>query len=34
VCLHINWNVHVACDLNIVVKGEGLLNVIGSGLEK
>ena len=30
VCLHINWNAHVACDLNINVKGKGLLKVAGS----
>ena len=24
-CLHINWKVHMACDLNFIVKGEGLL---------
>ena len=30
VCLHINWNAHMACDLNIIVKGEGLLRVTGS----
>jgi len=30
VCLHINWNVHAACDSNFVTKGEGLLKVTGS----
>ena len=31
VCLHIiNWKAHVACDLNIIVKVEGLLMVTGS----
>jgi len=31
VCLHVNyWKVHVACDLNFIVKGEGLLKVTGS----
>jgi len=25
-----NWKVHVACDLNFDVKGEGLLEVTGS----
>ena len=29
-CLHINWKVHAACDLNFIVKGEGLLKVTGS----
>jgi len=24
-CLHINWKVYTACDLNIIAKGEGLL---------
>ena len=32
VCSHINQKVHVACDLNFTVKGEGLLNVTGSHL--
>ena len=27
VCLHINWKVHAACDLNFIVKAEGLLNI-------
>jgi len=27
VCLHINWKAHMACDLNITVKSEGLLAV-------
>ena len=30
VCLHINWKVHASCDLDIIVKGEGLLKVTGS----
>jgi len=30
VCLHIFWKAHVACDLNFIVKGEGLLKVTGS----
>jgi len=30
VCLHINWKVHTSCDLDIIVKGEGLLKVTGS----
>jgi len=30
VCLHINWKVHLACDLNFIVKDEGLLKVTGS----
>jgi len=30
VCLRINWNVHPACDLNVIVRGEGLLKVNGS----
>jgi len=30
VCLHINWKVHLACDLNFTVKDEGLLKVTGS----
>jgi len=25
--LHINWKVHVVCDLNFIVKSEGLLKV-------
>jgi len=25
-----NWKVHADCDLNFIVKGEGLLNVTGS----
>jgi len=29
-CLHINWKVHEACDLNFMVKGEKLLKVTGS----
>ena len=28
--LHINWNVHAACDLNFIVEVEGLLKVTGS----
>ena len=27
---HINWKMHAACDLNIIVKCEGLLKVTGS----
>jgi len=27
--LHINWKSHAACDLNSMVKGEGLLKVNG-----
>jgi len=30
VCLHIIWKAHVACDLNIIVKCEGLLKVTAS----
>jgi len=30
--LHITLKAHVACDLNIIVKGEGLLKVTGSHL--
>jgi len=30
VCLYINWKIHAACDLNFLVKGEGLLKVTGS----
>jgi len=30
VCFHINWKAHVSCDLNFIVKGEGLLKVTGS----
>jgi len=30
VCLYINWKVRVACDFNIIFKGEGLLKVTGS----
>ena len=26
-CLHINWKVHAACDLNIIVKREGVYRV-------
>jgi len=26
----INWKAHAACDLNIIVQGEWLLNVTGS----
>ena len=29
-CLHINWKVHTACNLNFVVNGEGLLKVTDS----
>jgi len=29
-CLYINWKAHTACDLNFIVKGEGLLKVTGS----
>jgi len=29
-CLHVNWKVHTACDLNIILKDEGLLKVTGS----
>jgi len=31
-CLHVNCEVHAACDLNFIVKGEGLLKVTGSHL--
>jgi len=30
ISLHINWKVHVTCDLNIIVKGERLFKVTGS----
>ena len=30
VSLRSNWKAHVACDLNFVVKDEGLLKVTGS----
>jgi len=30
VYLHVNLKVNAACDLNFVVKGEGLLKVTGS----
>jgi len=30
VCLHINWKVHVVCDLNFIGKGEGPLKVTSS----
>jgi len=30
VCLHITWKAHAACDLNIIVKVEGLLKVTNS----
>jgi len=30
VCLHKYLKVHVACDINFIVKGEGLLRVTGS----
>jgi len=30
VCSHITWKAHPACDLNIIVKGEGFLKVRGS----
>jgi len=30
VCLYKNWKVHTACDLNIIVKGEGFLKVTAS----
>jgi len=33
-CLHIHWKVHAACDLNIIVKGEGFLKVAGYHVEK
>jgi len=29
-CLHINWKVHAACDLNFIVEDEWLLDVTGS----
>jgi len=29
-CLHINWKALAACDLNFIVKHEGLLKVTGS----
>jgi len=29
-CLLVNWKVHAVCDLIIIVKGEGLLNITGS----
>ena len=32
VCLHINLKVHVACNLNFLVKDEGLIKVTGSRL--
>jgi len=25
-----SWKAHAACDLNFIVKGEGLLKIIGS----
>jgi len=28
--LHVNWKVHAACDLKVIVKGEGLLRITGS----
>jgi len=28
--LYINRNAHIACDINFIVKGEGLLKVTGS----
>jgi len=28
-----NWKVHAACDLNIIVKGEVLLKVTGSHVD-
>jgi len=31
-CLYINFKAHMACDLNFIVKGEGLLKVTGSHL--
>jgi len=30
VYLHMTWKAHPACDLNIIVKGEGLLKGTGS----
>jgi len=30
VYLHINWKVHLACDLNFIIKGERLLKVMDS----
>jgi len=30
VCLHLNGKVQAACDLNFIVKGEGLLKVTSS----
>jgi len=30
ICLHINYKVHVACNLSFVVKNEGVLKVTGS----
>jgi len=29
-CLHINWKVHIACDLSFIVKYEKVLTVTGS----
>jgi len=29
-CLHINWKAHVACELNIIVKGGRTFKVTGS----
>jgi len=29
-CLHIDWKAHGACDLNFIVKVEGLPKVTGS----
>jgi len=26
-CLHINYNTHIACDLSFIVKSEGVLKV-------
>jgi len=30
ICLHINQKVHMACDLTLIVKNEGVLKVTGS----
>jgi len=30
VCLHVHWKLHVHCDLNFIVKGEGFFKVAGS----
>jgi len=34
VCLYINWKAHTACDLNFIVRYEGLFKVTGSHIHR